>query len=320
MDRVPGCWWVLVGLAVVAAVVVLAGAASVSRPAATLLPQSAAAAVHSKEVEYKNGETVLWGYLAYDDSSEGKQPAVVIVHDWRGAGEFEENVALELAKLGYVAFVVDMYGRHTLKGNPREGGRWAEHFRSHRVEARARFEASLNALRADDVRVPCNVDVERIVAIGYGFGGEICLDMARMGVTLDGVVCFYSSLKNRVPDELRKPITARILVLHGADDKRVPREEVVALEDEMRVVGPRRDSHDETGGFVQAPGTSSDWQLIVYGGAQHAFADPNAGGDGQAYSEPAARRSWEALKAFLAEVFAEASEEKEDQLGQDSQD
>ena len=282
MDRLRVSWSVLVLVVLVFA----SGAAS--------------GAVHSKEVEYKDGETVLWGYLAYDDSFEGKRPGVLIVHDWRGQGEHEEAVALELAKLGYAAFVVDMFGRHTLKGNPREAGRWVEWFKGHRAETRTRFEAGLDAMRAQD-----RVDAERIMAVGYGFGGEICLEMARMGVALGGIVCFYSPLKTSVPDELRKPVTSRILVLHGAEDARVTREEVAAFRDEMR-----------------AADGAADWQFITYGGAKHAFADPGAQGPDSAYDETAARRSWEALKAFLAEIFAEASSEEESTgaVGQDSQD
>jgi dienelactone hydrolase len=53
-------------------------------------------------------------------------------------------------------------------------------------------------------------------------------------------------------------------------------------------------------------GAGVDWQLIKYGGAVHAFTQPNAGNDnskGAAYNERADKRSWEAMTKFFAEIF-----------------
>ena len=77
------------------------------------------------------------------------------------------------------------------------------------------------------------------------------------------------------------------MVLHGGDDPHVPRKDVAAFEDEMRAGGV-------------------DWQLVVYGGAVHSFTNPTSGNDkskGVAYNAVADRRSWEAMRAFLAEIF-----------------
>jgi dienelactone hydrolase len=257
----------LVALGVLAAVVALMG--------------NARAAIHTEPVEYKDGETVLEGYLAYDDALAEKRPGVVIVHEWWGLGEQQKRVAERLAELGYVAFALDMYGKGKLTDDPKQAGEWAGAFRSHLDLARRRFEAGLKVLRGNE-----HTDASRIAAIGYCFGGGICLEMARMGVDLDGVVSFHGSLKSAVPDALRKPITAKILVCHGADDPNVPPADVNAFEDEMRTAG-------------------ADWQLIAYGGAVHSFTNPDADRPGARYNQKADRRSWGAMKQFLAEVFEE---------------
>ena len=49
-----------------------------------------------------------------------------------------------------------------------------------------------------------------------------------------------------------------------------------------------------------------DYQFIAYAGAVHAFTQKGAGNDpsrGAAYNEAADRRSWQAMKTFLAEVL-----------------
>lgn len=256
-------------------------------------------------VEYKDGDTVLEGYLAYDDAVEGKRPGVLIVHEWWGLGAFQKETAQRLAELGYVAFALDMYGKGKLTDDPTQAGKWAGAFRRDPELTQRRFAAGLRVLREH-----ARTDPERIAAIGYCFGGGVCLDMARMGVDLVGVVSFHGNLGSNVPERLRKPITAKILVCTGADDPNAPPATVAAFEDEMRASAAAGGLHDEASGFVQAARSAADWQVISYGGAVHSFTNPDAdrhGIKGVAYNERAARRSWEAMKQFLAEVFGESA-------------
>jgi dienelactone hydrolase len=248
------------------------------------LARRATAETHMEAVEYRDGEAVLEGYLAYDDALAGKRPGVLIVHEWWGLGAFQKETAKRLAELGYVAFALDMYGKGKLTDDPKQAAQWAGAFRSDPELTRRRFEAGLNVLREQP-----RTDPERVAAIGYCFGGGVCLDMARMGVDLRGIVSFHGNLGSNVPERLRKPITAKILVCTGADDPNAPPATVAAFEDEMRTAG-------------------ADWQVISYGGAVHSFTNPDAdrhGIKGVAYNERGARRSWEAMKQFFAEIFKE---------------
>ncbi len=70
------------------------------------------AAIQTRNIEYKHGDTVLEGYLAYDDSITGKLPGVLVVHEWNGLQSFVKERTEELAKLGYVAFAADIYERY----------------------------------------------------------------------------------------------------------------------------------------------------------------------------------------------------------------
>jgi len=247
------------------------------------VPATASGSIHSEFVEYRVGETVLEGYLAYDNTLEGALPAVMIVHEWWGLGMHAKRSAERIAKLGYVAFAVDMYGVGKLTNSVAQAAEWSGAMKNDPASAIKRFEAAMVALKAK-----ANVDSTRIAAIGYCFGGTICLEMARAGVELVGVVGFHCILESMLPEE-KRDISAKVLVCTGADDSHVPPDQVIAFEDEMRRAG-------------------ADWQVISYGGAVHSFTNRDAdkhGIPGVAYNRQANQRSWEAMLTFFRELFGE---------------
>jgi dienelactone hydrolase len=242
---------------------------------------AAQAQIHTETIEYKQGDAVLEGYLAYDSSIKGQRPGVLIVHQWKGLTDYEKKRAGMLAQLGYNAFALDIYGKDIRPQSAQEAGAQAGKYRTNRDLLRARAQAGLAVLLKHEL-----TDPKRVAAIGYCFGGTAVLELARGGADLAGVVSFHGGLDSPRPGD-GKNIKCKVLVLHGADDPHVSPKDLAAFEDEMR----------------QA---KVDWQLVKYGGAVHAFTDWNAGdnpGQGVAYNEKADRRSWEAMKEFFAEIF-----------------
>ena len=245
------------------------------------LALTARAEVKTETVEYKQGDTVLQGLMAYDTEVQGKRPAVLVVHQWKGLGPYETKRAEMLAKLGYTVLAVDIYGKGVRANNPKDASQLAAKYKGDRALLRARVNAGLETLKKHAL-----VDPKRVVAMGYCFGGTTVLELARSGADVVGVVSFHGGLSTPNVEDAKK-IKARVLALHGADDPFVPPAEVAGFEDEMRKAGV-------------------DWQLVAYGGAVHSFTDWNAGNDnskGAAYNEKAEQRSWEAMKAFFAEVL-----------------
>ncbi len=239
------------------------------------------AAVQTKVIEYKQGDQALEGYLAWDDAVTGPRPGVLVVHEWTGLGDYAKMRARKLAELGYVAFAADIYGKGIRPATPQEAGAQAGIYKKDFKLMRDRVRAGLDVLRREPL-----CDPKRVAAIGYCFGGTCVLELARSGADVAGVVSFHGGLATANPADA-KNIRGKVLVLHGGDDPHVPPKEVEAFEDEMRSAGV-------------------DWQLVVYGGAVHAFTNPSSGADksrGAAYNAAADRRSWEAMKAFFAEVF-----------------
>lgn len=252
-------------------------------PAVCFFSTQAGAEVVTQAVEYQQGNTVLEGFVAYDTHGPAKRPGVLIVHEWTGLGPYVKGRAERLARLGYVAFAADIYGKGVRPGNPKDAAATAAIYKNDRGLFRARVNAALEQLRRQK-----GVDPTRLAAIGYCFGGTAVLELARSGANIKGVVSFHGGLDTPTPDDARN-IRTQVLALHGADDPFVPAEQVKAFEDEMRA------------GNV-------DWQLVKYSKAVHSFTNPDAGNDnskGAAYNAEADRRSWEEMKSFFKDIGLE---------------
>ena len=239
------------------------------------------AALHQQTVDYRQGETTLEGYLAYEDTFAGLRPAVLVYHHWRGIDQYIKARTDQLARMGYIAFAADVYGKGVRPADAKAAAAQAQIYRSDRQLMRRRAQTALDTLRL----VP-RVDGRRIAAIGYCFGGGVALELARSGADIAGVVSFHGTLDTPRPEDA-KLIKAKILILQGADDPNAPIKQIAEFEDEMR------------GGKV-------DYQIALYGGAVHSFTMPSAGSapsTGNAYDAKADRRSWQVMKDFFAEVF-----------------
>jgi dienelactone hydrolase len=239
------------------------------------------AEVRTEVVEYRHGSVALEGYMAYDDMYSGKRPGILVVHEWQGHNPYVRKRAERLARLGYVAFALDMYGKGVVAKDAKEAAALSGIYKGDRNLMRARASAGLDVLRRHPM-----VDASRLAAIGYCFGGTTVLELARGGADLRAIVSFHGGLDTPTPEDA-KNIRGKVLALHGGDDPFVPPAQVAAFQDEMRKGG-------------------ADWQMVVYGGAVHSFTNPDSGNDnskGLAYNEKADRRSWEAMKAFFLETL-----------------
>jgi len=241
---------------------------------------SASAEIKTQTVNYRDGDTELEGYLAYGDSIVGKRPAVLVVHQWMGLSDYEKKRCEMLAKLGYVAFAVDVYGKGVRPTSVPEAGAQAGKYKNDRPLLRQRVNAGLDWLQKQD-----RVDTKRIAAIGYCFGGTAVIELARSGADVAAVVSFHGGLDSPTPADGTN-ITCRVLALHGADDPFESAQDLAAFESEMREA-------------------KVDWQLIKYGGAVHSFTDWKASGaiKGAQYNERADQRSWQAMLQMFDEAL-----------------
>lgn len=245
--------------------------------AAVLIALPAGATVVTEEVPYEiDGRTHI-GYLAYDNTVDELRPGVLVIHEWWGLNDYAKQRTRQLAELGFVAFAADMYGDGRTTEDPEQAGAWSK---AAKPELRERAQAGLAQLTEQG-----RTDSERLAAIGFCFGGTSVLQLAYSGADLDAAVSFHGNLP---PPAEGDEIKASILALHGAADPFVPPGDVAAWQEAMNA---RADL---------------DWHLTAYGHAEHAFTNPGAdahGMDGVAYNALAARRSWDHMRTFFAEVL-----------------
>jgi dienelactone hydrolase len=205
----------------------------------------------TKDLNYDvNGQNHV-GFIASGAKKGEKKPGVIIVHEWWGHNEYARSRANELAKLGYVAMSIDMYGDGKVAKHPKAAGAFAKQATKDFSSAKARFEKALEILKARP-----DVDTTKIAAIGYCFGGGIVLNMTRAGVDLDLVASFHGSLKSPMKAKKRKS-NPRVLVFNGAADPMIKPAHIKAFKKEMKKA-------------------SISYELYNYEGVLHAFTNPEA--------------------------------------------
>lgn len=241
--------------------------------------------VTGQEVTYSTETTTMKGYLAYDEKITGKRPGILVVHEWWGHNDYARKRADMLAELGYVALAVDMYGDGKQAAHPDDAGKFAGAVFANIDEAKARFEAALKTLKANEL-----VDGDHIAAIGYCFGGSVVLSMANAGYDLDAVAAFHSGVDLPIKAEAGKKLATQVLVANGADDPFIPLESVVSWTKDMEANG-------------------ADYEYLSIPGAVHGFTDPGADANGKkfslplAYNEAGDRSTWLALQKTLYTAF-----------------
>jgi dienelactone hydrolase len=238
-------------------------------------------AIQTRLIEYRDGELLLEGYMAWDPAHSGPLPAVAIAHTWAGRTPFEEGKAVELAEQGYVGFAIDMYGKGVRGSSPEENTALMTPLMQDRAVLQRRINTAVSVLRQQ-----AEVDPKRVAASGYCFGGLCVLDLARSGSDVCGVVSLHG-LFGAPGNTGGTPISAKVLCLHGYDDPMAQPQSMLDLASELSAAG-------------------ADWQVHAYGNTVHAFTNPEANNPemGAAYSALADHRSRQALLNFLEECFA----------------
>jgi dienelactone hydrolase len=233
-----------------------------------------------KTVSYTDGNQKLEGFFCKAKKSNPKNIGILILPAWMGIDDHSKEVAEDLAKLGYHAFVADIYGVDKRPKNTSEAGQIAGHFKTNYEEYQRRIQLALDQL------IKNGANKDEIAVIGYCFGGTGALEAARAHFNVKGVVSFHGGLGKDASRPTEK-ITTKVLALHGADDPYVPQKEVLAFQDEMKTA-------------------KADWQMVFYANAVHAFTHKDLDTDnskGAAYNELADKRSWIAMKDFFNEIF-----------------
>jgi len=271
-------------LALLVLIIITACGGSTSDETVNEEPMVEESGLVAEEVTYSLDTLDMIGYLAYDESIEGKRPGVIVVHEWWGLDDYTRMRTEKLAEMGYTAFAMDMYGDGKTADHPEDAGKFSSAVFSNIDNAEARFEKALELLKSHQT-----VDPDNIAAIGYCFGGGVVLHMARKGLDINGVVSFHGSLATQVPAQ-EGDIKTMVLVCHGSDDPFAPQETLDAFRSEF-------------------DNAKASYEVKVYEGARHSFTKPGSTEVGEkfnlplVYSEEADKQSWQDMQDFFGKIF-----------------
>ncbi|HEY7298071.1 MAG TPA: dienelactone hydrolase family protein [Xanthobacteraceae bacterium] len=232
------------------------------------------AEIKKQFIDYKDGDKQLSGLLVYDDAQSGKRPGVLLGHDRAGmaANAFRDSELI--AKMGYVVFVADMFGKGFVPKDVPEMTKTITIYNNDRPLMRSHARAGFDVLKSNPM-----VDASKIALVGYCFGGTVVVELAETGVPVVGTISVHGSFRGFAP-EAAKSINGKVLILQGAEDPVSPIPEVMSLVEQLRAA-------------------KVSWELQFYSGATHAFTDPK-----NAAEERADREYKVAMTRFLKEVFS----------------
>lgn len=220
--------------------------------------------------------------LVFDSAdTTSSRPGLLMAPNWMGVSEGAEKIAKKVAEQGYVVLLADLYGQNVRPSNNDEAAAAMMPLKNDRQLLNVRTKAALAQLVA---QTDVAVDADKIAVFGFCFGGCCALELARTGANLKAAISFHGTLDTPNPSDANN-IKGKVLVLHGASDPLVPKEQLPAFEEEMNAAGV-------------------DWQLLSYGGAFHSFTDPHANVPGMMmYDEKVATRAFKSMHNLLDEVF-----------------
>jgi dienelactone hydrolase len=236
---------------------------------------AARAELKKQWIDYKDGDKPLYGYLVYDDAVSGRRPGVLLAHSRAGMSEATLRDSDMIAKMGYVVFAADIFGKGVLPKEVPEMTALTTIYNQDRPLMRKRATAGFDVLKASPL-----VDATKLAVIGYCFGGTVAVELAETGIPIVGMISVHGSFRNFSPDAA-KSIKGRVLILHGAEDPVAPLPEVNALIDQLRAA-------------------KVNWELNLYSGTTHGFTNPSSP------SEERADREYKvAMARFLKDVFSQ---------------
>ena len=243
------------------------------------------AGVQAKEIEYSHNGVKLTGYLAFNDSKVGKRPGILVVHEWWGHNDHARNRAIMLAKSGYTALALDMYGDGKLANHPKKASEFMNLTFSNWSDSQGRYNKALEVLKAHKT-----VDAARIGSIGFCFGGAVSIKMARGGADLKGIVAFHSALPVE-PKITKDSMKSAVLVINGSEDGFLKPEAVASFSQDM----------------FRA---NVDFTYMNLKGVKHSFTNPQADEFSEKfniaalqYNKKADEQSWVSMLNFFKRVF-----------------
>ena len=219
------------------------------------------------------------GYLVYPALTKGNKdsnnkndtlPAVIMIHENKGLNDNIKKMANLLARNGYVVLAVDLFkGEVTTDRN--RSSELSQYVRDNQDIATANLKSAVKYLSS----LP-NVNPEKIVSLGWCFGGGQSLQLAlnSQDHPLAATIIYYGRLltDNASLANIKWPV----LGIFGDQDKSISVDSVKAFEMALNSNGIPN-------------------EIYIYKGVGHAFANPS----GENYAPKETQDAWQKTLAFL---------------------
>jgi len=241
---------------------------------AEIQPQQA---VISERLPYGEiDEELVYGHFVFPADMVEPLPAVIIIHEWWGLNDNVKAMSDRLAAEGYIVLAVDLYGGE-IASTPSEA-------RQKMISVVENQQLAAANIRQAYEFVDTIAGAPKVGSLGWCFGGGWSLNTAMLFPNdLDAAVIFYGQV-TADEDELR-PLSTPILGLFGEADDGIP---VSSVREFEATLGRLR----------------KDFEIHIYPGAEHAFANPT----GDAYDRDAAEDAWQKTIAFLSRTLGNTAE------------
>ena len=217
-----------------------------------------------------NGHGEVRGYLVRPAGTEGKLPAVVVVHENRGLNPYIEDVARRLAKAGFMALAPD--GLTSVGGYPGNDEKGKE------LQSTVDGAKLMNDFfAAVEFLMTHEGSTGNVGITGFCYGGGVA----------NATAVAYPELKAAVPFYGRQPASEDVakikaaLMIHYA-----------GLDDRVNAGWPDYEA------ALKAAGT--DYQAFIYDGVNHGFHNDST----PRYDEPAAELAWGRTVEFFRDRLA----------------
>ena len=240
--------------------------------------------IETKDFVYTYNQKEFEGYLSIPKELHQKTPSILLIHEWVGLGDYIKMRARKFAKLGYIAFAMDMYGKGVRAKNHQEAGELMEIYMSDRKLMIERTRQAIGLLKSQEY-----VDPNRIAVVGYCFGGAVVLELALSGEKLSGGVSFHGVLNSPNLETNAKNIQMELLFHHGSLDPMMSSSEIQNLK-----------------GILDRE--KIQYSFVSHPQAAHSFTRISANDENVAalqYNEKADKESWSNAVQFLERIFSQ---------------
>ena len=240
--------------------------------------------IHTETLNVSLDKQTAKSYLAYPTEINKPLPGVLVIPEFWGLTEYIQSRARQLAKLGYCALAVDIYGESWLAKDVESASSAMNKLLSN-LDKNSKWLIS----HLEELKNLKQTDETKTAVIGYCLGGSLSLHLARLGADIKGVVSFHGDLEPHTAIQPNQ-VKAKVLVCHGESDSMIPQEKAINFKKEM----------DKA---------SVDYKFISYQEALHGFTNPQATENGKkfgiplAYNEKADKSSWEEMQKFFTQIF-----------------